>query len=227
MAEINFLYKQIGLNNNQIKNAVKDLSFRVLNELHGYSDNHPVAIPIDSIEEIAFASAAELLKSQNIILYKYRDDDAFRGYAIVVINRYMLELLSAELNWLDIPEEKEGTAPFACNLAYYDLKTGKLIINGIHKNLRKPNKALFDALFIASPNYVDREKLLSIIGARKKDKASKITINEAFTNLRKICGVSKYVISLNAKGGRLYNIETHPLSAQKPPSRFLTDINPK
>ncbi len=134
-------------------------------------------------------------------------------------------MLLAELDWLGKPEEEkdDNTAPFSDYVVYYDVNTGDMLFNGIHKRLRKTNKALFDALFLASPNYVDRRKLLSILGTTKKEKSSKIILNEAVTNLRKVCGVKKHVIQLRSDGGRLRNVETHPLSAQTPPPSFLTD----
>ena len=124
---MNFLYQQIGLDDPQLQEDVNKIALKVLSELHGYADNHPVFVPfnideeesIDSVIELeeSFLEAAELLKQHKIILYKYRRDKWGHGLSIATHNRYKLELLSAELTWLDRPEEEKGkndnSAPFA------------------------------------------------------------------------------------------------------------------
>lgn len=223
---MDFVYQQIGLSDVSLKETVSNLALEVLNELHGYADNHPVNISSESYDENELSQVLKLLKQNKIILYKQSGNGSSYIYRIVIINRYKFELLSAELTWLESPQEErdtENTAPFADYVVYYDINTGEMLFNGVHKSLKKTNKALFDALFLASPNYVDRKKLLSILGTTKKDKSSKIVLNEALTNLRKLCGVKKHVIQLRSEGGRLRNVETHPLSAQTPPPSFLTD----
>ncbi len=224
--EMDFVYQQIGLSDDPLQETVSNLTLEVLNELHGYADNRPINISSESYDMNELSRALKLLKQNKIILYKQHDSESFYGYRVVVINRYKFELLSAELTWLESPQEEkdiDNTAPFADYVVYYDVNTGDMLFNGVHKRLKKTNKALFDALFLASPNYVDRKKLLSILGTTKKDKSSKIILNEAVTNLRKLCGVKKHVIQLRSEGGRLRNVETHPLSAQTPPPSFLTD----
>jgi hypothetical protein len=84
-------------------------------------------------------------------------------------------------------------------------------------------------LFTASPEYVARNKLITIARSENRyaHEPSKTVVTEAFTNLRKICGVNKSVISLNVnKGGRL-NAFKYSISAQVPPPDFLTDQNPE
>lgn len=224
---MDFIYQQIGLNDDRLQDAARDLADTILGELHGYGDNHPVGIDLDREENPDSHAAIEILKNHKIILYIYLDNEYTKGYSIAVLNRYKLELLLAELVWLEIPEQEQiddPTAPFADYVVYYDEKSGEMLFNGVYKVLKGRNKALFDILFSNSPNYVDRKKILSALGQRKKDHSSKILINEAFRNLRGVCGVKKHIIQLSSEyGGRLHNIEALPLSAQIPPSRFLTD----
>ena len=80
-----------------------------------------------------------------------------------------------------------------------------------------------DVLFAASPECVTRKKLLTIARSEKKyaDEPGKTVVSEAFTNLRKICGVNKDALTLNTiTGGRL-NAFTYPLKAQLPPTNFF------
>lgn len=223
---MDFLYQQIGLDDDRLKHVANNLADTILNELHGYGDNHPVGIDLDPEEDPYLTIVIKLLKKHKIILYTYINNEHAHGYSIAVLNRYKLELLRAELVWLERPEQErnDNTAPFADYVVYYDIKTGEMLFNGTYKVLKGRNKALFDVLFSNSPDYVDRKKLLTAIGQRKKYHSSKILINEAFRNLRGVCGVKRHIIQLSSEhGGRLRHIETHPLSAQIPPSRFLTD----
>ena len=225
--EMDFIYQQIGLEDSPLRETVSNLAYEILSELHGYADNHVVRITSETYDDEKLSGAVELLKQNGIILYKKSEyeDKSYSHYSIAVANRYKLDMLLAELDWLERPEEEKGndSVPFSDYVVYYDVNTGNMLFNGVHKRLKKTNKALFDALFLASPDYVDRRKLLSILGTTKKDKSSKIILNEAITNLRKLCGVKKHVIQLRSEGGRLRNVETHPLSAQTPPPSFLTD----
>jgi len=225
---MDYIYQEIGLKDDTLKITVNNLALEVLGELHGYADNRSINISSESYDKHELSRAIKLLRQNKIILYKELNSPSIYNifdYSIAITNRYKLELLSAELTWLERPEEEydDNTAPFADYVVYYDINTGEMLFNGVHKRLKKTNKALFDALFLASPNYVDRRKLLSILSTTKKDKSSKIILNEAFTNLRKICGVKRRVIQLRGEGGRLQNVETYPLSTQTPPPSFLTD----
>jgi hypothetical protein len=225
--EMDFIYQQIGLEDDSLRETVSSLAYDILNELHGYADNHVVRMTSEAYDDERLSGAVEILKQNGIILYQKSEyeDKPYSHYSIAVTNRYKLDMLLAELDWLEKPEEEknDNTAPFSDYVVYYDVNTGDMLFNGVHKRLKKTNKALFDALFLAFPNYVDRRKLLSILGTTKKDKSSKIILNEAITNLRKVCGVKRHVIQLRSEGGRLRNVEVHPLSAQAPPPSFLTD----
>jgi len=208
--------------------AVEEFAEKILNNLRDYGDNGPVKINMEHDYESENMYAAQVLKKHKVILYKDWSGNGLLGLRVAVINRYKLELIHSELMWLrKSEEEKEDTAPFADQVAYYDMSTGHILVNGVFKRLRKPYKLVFDELFVASPDFVSRKKLLSLLGAGRKDKSSKIVINEAISNLRRVCGVKKYTIQLRPIGARLRNIEVHPLSAQLPPPSFLTDGDPE
>jgi len=230
---MDFIYQQIGLDNGQLQEVANDVIDRIKEELHSYKDNGPADIKLGDFSERSFATVLERLDEHEIIRYQYwRDvhsdsEDGQEGCRIFVTNRYRLELLSAELVWLARPEEEKGsddnTAPYEDDILYYDTKTGEMFFNGLHKTLKKRNKALMDALFTASPNYVPRKKLLTIARTGKyANQPTKLVINEAVTNLRKVCGVRTHTITLNSHGGKL-NADAYPLSAQLPPRYFKTD----
>jgi len=229
---MDFIYQQIGLDDSQLQEVANDVIDRIKNELHSYKDNGPFDVNLGNLSEHGFEKILETLGEHEIILYDYwRNDyadneDEQEGCRIFVTNRYKLELLSAELVWLARPEQEKGpddnTAPYEDDVIYYDTKTGEMFFNGLHKTLKKRNKALMDLLFTASPNYAPRNKLLAIARSGKyANQPTKLVVTEAFTNLRKVCGVKAHTISLDSNGSRL-NAETYPLSAQLPPRYFRT-----
>lgn len=227
---MDFIYQQIGLDNSHLQKVANEILDRIREGLHSYKDNGPIYIELGELGKHHFEKTLELLKEHRIVINDYwrRGFDENRaGCRVFVINRYKLELLSAELVWLARPEEEKGpddnTAPYEDDLIYYDSKTGEIYINGLHKTLKKRNKALMDVLFTASPNYVPRKKLLAIARTGKyANQPAKLAVNEALTNLRKVCGVRAHTISLDSNGGKL-NADTYPLSAQLPPKYFRTD----
>ncbi|MDB5184327.1 MAG: hypothetical protein JWN38_135 [Candidatus Saccharibacteria bacterium] len=227
---MDFIYQQIGLDDRLLQVVANNVIEKVKDELHSYKDNGPLDIRFEHEDKPHFDTIFRLLKEYEIILYRYwlnDDEDEQMGCKVFVTNRYKLELLSAELVWLARPEEEKGsddnTAPYEDDVLYYDTKTGEMFFSGLHKTLKKRNKALLDVLFTASPNYVPRKKLLTIARSGKyANQPAKLVVNEAFTNLRKVCGVKAHTISLDSNGGRL-NAETFPLSAQLPPRYFKTD----
>src|SRR5665647_551964 len=155
---MNLIYQQIELEDGLLQEAALDLIEKIHDELHSYKDNGPINIKLGHGSKRDLDAALKVLKKHKIILYYYGGNDYAEDYCeIVVIDRYKLELLSAELIWLARPEQEKGpddnTAPYEDDLVYYDTRTGELLFNGVHKILKKRNKALFDALFTAAPGY--------------------------------------------------------------------------
>lgn len=226
---MDFIYQQIGLDDIQLLEVANDVIDKIIGGLHSYKHNGPTVIGRGH----NFETVLETLKKHEIILYEYwqndyaDDEDDRVGYRIFVTNRYKLEFLSAELVWLARPEEEKGpddnSAPYEDDTLYYDTKSGEMFFNGLHKTLKKRNKALLDALFTAHPDYVPRKKLLAIARSGKYvSQPAKLVVNEAFTNLRKVCGVKAHTISLDSNGGTL-NAHIYLLSEQLPPRYFKTD----
>lgn len=229
---MDFIYQQIGLHDSRLQEVANDVIDKIRDELHSYKDNGPLYIKLEDHNRRDFVMILDMLKEREILLHDFwRSDfgdteDEREGCRIFVTNRYKLELLSAELVWLSSPEEEKGpddnTAPYEDDTIYYDTKTGEMFFNGLHKTLKKRNKALMDVLFTASPNHVPRKKLLTIARSGKyANEPAKLVVTEAFTNLRKVCGVKSHSISLDSDGGRL-NADAYPLSAQLPPRYFKT-----
>lgn len=238
---MDFIYQQIGLNvEGQSRVSAYFIVHQILVSLGGYGDNGPldVAGPRKLVAVPKFGRGPEInivlesLAKHNIILYKYEDSDyrdkpteLIRRYRVFVTNRYKLELLRAELKWLGGRKDRSSEAPQVDNLVYYNTNTGEMFFNGLHKTLEKRNKKLLNVLFTASPDYVARKRLLTIAHSESKyaSEPGKTVVTEAFTNLRKVCGVNRESISLSSnKGGRL-NAFAYPLEAQLPPPDFLTD----
>jgi len=240
---MDLLCKQIGLNLEREGRETTYFMIRlILKGLRGYGDNGPVGINgpgrlrkgIDAEDEPEygiFLEALNTLAHHKIILFKfmhtnYRGNDrgTFKEFNVFVANRYKLERLYAELKWLGESEDKRSNAPHVDNIIYYDTNSGEMFFNGVHKTLQKRNKKLLDALFLASPNPVPRKTLLSIARSQKKyaEVPAKYVVTEAFTNLRKVCGVSGVdAIKLNDDGW--LNAHVFPLNLQQPPSDFITD----
>lgn len=240
---MNLLCKQIGLStDNETIKANHGLISRILLRLRGYSDNGPIRIdaPGRLPEELdpeadkdyeVFLAALNTLSNHKIIAFKpvYLNrkrpgKNMYRDFSIFVTNRYELERLKAELKWLGEPKSERSHSPATVNILYYDISTGEMFFNGLHKTLAKRNKKLLDALFLASPNSVPRKKLLTIARSESKyaHEPSKTVVTEAFTNLRKVCGVSGADAIKLAGDGKL-NAHIYPLKSQLPPPDFITD----
>lgn len=245
---MSFEYQQIGLNiDGKSRVSAYYVINQILRKLRDYSDNGPIDMDNPHMGKLGVMmsthertqeihSMLEILANNKIILFVSSstnqrgipNEDLIR-YSFFVTNRYKLELLRAELMWLSKPEDKRDPIPSVDSLIYYDINSGEIFINGLHKTLKKRNKKLLDVLFTAAPEYVPRNKLLTIARSENRyaNEPAKTVVTEAFTNLRKVCGVDKKVINLNSnKGGRL-NALTYPLSAQSIPPDFLTGQNPE
>jgi len=241
---MNLLHEQIELD--FLTDSARPVSLpidHIAHELRNYSDNGPFAISgphldqprtpdsnLPSYDE--FISFLDTLAEHKIIIYKLsqipiKDPDSdssitLTNAKIFITNRYRFEQLRKELVWVRMSKDKEASRPdYPANLLYYDENTGEMFFNGVHKTLKKRNKEIVDKLLLHSPNYVPRKKLNTIARRYSKevDDDAYLT-NNAFTNLRKVCGnASTDIIELNANGGRL-NIATYPLANQTPPSDF-------
>lgn len=192
------LYIEFNLNNKSLQKIVDKTATSILMLRH---DNDSSEVDIDSAAT-DFELGLEFLQSNGIIHYSIEE----YLYRITVTNRYRLEQLISELKWIELHTEKQTLEDWVKveNTAYYERSTGNVLINGNRKTLKGTNKKLFDALFDASPEFASRRKLLSIVRSKKSEQSSKIVLNEALSNLRKVCGVTAKVITLNKDGGILY-----------------------
>ena len=199
--------------------------------LHGYDDNGPVRVSIrpnpnperdEDGKQIIPGDRATLrmLADHKVVTYEYTrtkliTDTSKKSLTcnVAVINRYLFERLLVEIDQRYSNRfTKLGHSPVVDDLIYYDIKTGEILINGLHKTLAKRNKELLDELFAAWPGYAPRKRMATI--ARKYTKSeTAYTVSEAFTNLRKVCGVNSEIIGLDGNGGRL-NAYVYPLESQ-------------
>lgn len=111
------------------------------------------------------------------------------------------------------PEDKRNESLKIENLVYYDLKSGRGLVNGNPVYLRGRNKKVFKPLFEVAPNPVDKQLLKGPVMTDHKDDPIKYATNDAFGSLHKACKVDKAVITLGSDGGRL-NAKVFPLSVQ-------------
>ncbi len=155
----------------------------------------------------------EALEKHKILLFRHTNKSPALLFEIFVTNRYNLELLLAETKWLGKPEDRRSESLKIENLVYYDLKSGRGLVNGNPVYLRGRNKKVFKPLFEVAPNPVDKQLLKGPVMTDHKDDPIKYATNDAFSSLRKACKVDKAVITLGSDGGRL-NAKVFPLSVQ-------------
>jgi len=223
---MSFIYEQIGLEDHAFQEVMEDLIDRVLNQLQAYTDNGPILLDLPYDQYFVFDQVLDLLQKHKILIYYVTRDEEPLSYdpdkfTVAVINRYKFEMLNAELIWLARPEEEKGpednTAPYVDDLVFYDTETGDMLFNGEFKTLKGRNKKLFDALYLAAPQPVDRKKLLRIARAGKyTDEPEGSVVSEAITNLRKVCGVKAHAIPSTPGGGRVLTADVYPLTLQFP-----------
>lgn len=219
-----YLFERFQLNSEQLRSEVA-IVIATFYRMRDFGDNSTDIVEGNPDEPNEYKVGLEILKKNKIITYKtLQQRKSELLYQVTVINRYNLELLNRELSILKIhPQrllvERAVPLPRVPNVTYYELSSGNIIINGKVNTLRGTNKKLFDALFIAHPERANRSELLKIVGVNRRDLSRKIALNEAFSNLRKACGVKARIISLNDEGGRL-NGRAYPLSAQLPSKIF-------
>jgi len=224
-------YHQIGFADDdktrvQVHYTVRQILWRLRN----YNDNGPIPmdgpkkfIPVaDSESGRKTKEIIETLEKHKILLFRHADKSPALLFEIFVTNRYKLELLLAEAKWLGELEEKRSEAPEIDNLVYYDLESGRGLVNGNPVFLRGRNKKVFKPLFNAAPNPVDKESLKGPVATDHKDDSLKYATQDAFNLLRKACKVDKTVISLGQDGGRLH-AKVFPLSVQLFEDTFSTE----
>lgn len=228
---MNLLYQQIGFSDDDKTRVKVHYTVRqIIWRLRNYNDNGPIPmegplrfIPIlDSEGGRKIMDILETLEQHKILVFRYTNNSPALLFEIFVTNRYKLELLLAETKWLGKPEDKRSEAPKIENLVYYDLKSGRGLVNGNPVYLRGRNKKVFKPLFEAAPNPVDKQSLKVPVMTDHKDYDTKYAMNDAFSALRKACKVDKTVIFLREDGGRL-NANVFPLSVQLFEEAFGTE----
>lgn len=228
---MDFIYHQIGFKDNDSTRVRVHYTIRqILLRLRNYTDNGPIPmygpmrfIPIaDSESGRKVTEVLEVLEKNKILQFRHVNNSPALLFEIFVTNRYKLDLLLAEAKWLGEPKEERSDAPKIDNLVFYDLKSGRGLVNGNAIYLRGRNKKLFKHLFVAAPDPVKKDLLLgaAMIGHKYDDK--KYAINDAFSALRSACKVDKSVISLSGDVGKL-NAKAFPLSVQLFEDTFGTD----
>lgn len=212
---VDFLSTRIGLKHQHSYH----LRLMFFNRLYDFADNGPINIGSGGVKSYDLVTEILMILSRNgIITYKHNDLD--KTYDIFVTDRYKLELIRSEMLWKSKIKLRRNGPPHPKNIVYYDTKSGEMFCNGLHKRLRGRNKKIFDELFAKSPGYAARGKLMVLARSGKYANDPKMyVLNEAITNLRKVCGVNASVIALDGNGGKL-NASCYPLSAQLPHSDF-------
>jgi len=168
----------------------------ILNALNGYND-YVASLSRDEDIIMTFYEAIERYwcleyLAQNKILQYTKNENSD---SVSVINRYNLEVLSLLLN-----DEKDNIMQLP-NLVYYQPSTGRGFVNGHPIKLKRLNKKLFDALFMAAPEPASRDNLRKVIRTGKaRNTAGAYDISQAFSNLCKACKVNAKVITLRDSG---------------------------
>ncbi len=215
--------------------ALLDTMYAITYQLGGPADNHPVFVkeldehndPNNSdfmwgrlmcLKWLAEGAAIIELKHMEDFEYTAAGSDG-HDYMVTIINRYAFEELLLTLQKIDArltnydgyDESIEDEA--VPNLAYYDLDSGRGIVNGHVVYLRGRNKRLFKALFLAAPNVIDRATMEVIAKIDHKNDAVKYAVNDAISALRKACGGVDNTVITQVGGYRL-NAKVFPLSFQ-------------
>lgn len=243
---MDLLCKQIGLNTEGEARGITYFTIRtILRGLRGYTDNGPIGVNgpgrlrtgIDAEGDPdyeTFINVLNTLANHKIILftfpwpnYKGPNRGNFKEVSVFATNRYKLELLNAELKWLGEREDKRSEAPHTENLVYYDVKSGRGLVNGNKVYLKGRNKKLFNALFATAPNSVDKKSLEGIARLGHKSDSLKYAMNDSFSLVRKACKVDNTVIVQQSDSAKL-NAKVYPLTIQQIEYTFETkNISPK
>lgn len=220
---------------NAMCKALLDTMYAITDQLAGLADNHPVTV--SDMDEYSnpnnkgfmmdrlmclkwLAEGAAIIELKYLDDYKYIPIDSNgHDYTVTIINRYSFEDLLLALQKIDArlsnydgydKSIEDETVP---NLAYYDKGSGRGIVNGHVVYLKGRNKKLFDALFLAAPNPIDRTTVERIAKYRHPYDPIKYAINDAFSLLRKACGGVDGTVIAQVGGYRL-NAKVFPLSFQ-------------
>jgi hypothetical protein len=217
------LYEELGLHDKRLQQIVSRTATDVMMHQHfGYGDISTLPEIERQILNNDFKQGLMFLQENSII--KFSEETYL--YRVTVLNEYRLNQLVGELGWLEtyLDGVSAKTPPPNEDMAFYERSSGNIIINGTSKTLKGTNKKLFDALFIASPEHASRSVLLRIIGEKRRESSTeKIALNEAFSNLRKACGVTSRTISLGQNGGKLNARVAHLIESDEIYlSNFLT-----
>jgi hypothetical protein len=243
---MDLLCKQIGLNVEGEARITTSFMIRtILKGLRGYTDNGPIGLNgpsrlrtgIDAVSDPdyeVFMKVLNTLANNKILLfifpypnYKGPSWGSFKEISVFVTNRYKLELLYSELKWLGEPKDKRSEAPHAENLVYYDVKSGRGMVNGNKVYLKGRNRKLFNVLFSTAPNTVDKKSLEGIARLGHKSDSLKYAMNDSFSLVRKACKVDNTVIVQQSDSAKL-NAKTYPLSIQQIEYTFeVKKISPK
>lgn len=215
--------------------ALLNTLYAITDQLAGLADNHPVVV--SDMDEYnnpnnkgfmmdRLMCLKWLAESATIIELKYLDEFKFipinsnsDDYMVTIINRYAFEELLLALQKIDArlsnydgydKSIEDETVP---NLAYYDLDSGRGIVNGHVVYLKGRNKKLFKALFLAAPHPIDRETVKRIALYKHSTDDAKIAVNDAFSSLRKACGGASNKMIAQVGGYRL-DAKVYPLAFQ-------------
>jgi hypothetical protein len=215
--------------------ALLDTMYAITYQLGGLADNHPVFVK--ELDENSNPNNTDFVWSRlmclkwldegaKIIDLKHMEDFQYvaaesngHDYMVTIINRYAFEELLLTLQKIDARLSdyhgydvsiEDETVP---NLAYYDLDSGRGIVNGHVVKLTGRNKKLFNALFLAAPNTIDRATVERIAKIGHKDDPIKYAVNDAFSAVRKACGGINNTVIIQVGGYRL-NAKVFPLSFQ-------------
>lgn len=215
--------------------SLLDTIYAITYQLGGLADNHPVFIKeLDEYNDPnnndfvwgRLMCLKWLAEGAAMVDLKYMEDfdhvaagSDGHDYMVTIINRYAFEELLLTLQKIDARltnydgYEKSIEDEAVPNLAYYDLDSGRGIVNGHVVKLSGRNKKLFNALFLAAPTAIDRATVERIAKVGHKDDPIKYAVNDAFSAIRKACGgVDNAVIS--QIGGYRLNAKVFPLSFQ-------------
>ena len=226
-------YHQIGFADDDKTRVQVHFTVRqILWRLRNYNDNGPIPmdgpmrfIPVaDSESGRKTKEIIEILEKHKILLFRHTDKSPALLFEIFVTNRYKLELLLAETKWLtdEVDQIYENPPPRIDNLVYYDVTSGRGLVNGNPVYLKGRNKKLFKALFLAAPDSVNKKSLEGIARHEHKSDPLKSAMNDSFSLLRKACKVDNTVIIQSINSGKL-DAKVFPLSVQLFQDTFGTD----
>ncbi|HSX30971.1 MAG TPA: hypothetical protein VLE99_03575 [Candidatus Saccharimonadales bacterium] len=230
--------------------AMLGTMYAIVKQLSGPADNHLVIVgDVDGHNDPNNGDFAWgrlmclkwLAEGAQVIDLKYAEDYKYvlagsngHDYLVTILNRYVFEELLLALQKIHARltdydgYNKSIDGESVPNLVYYDIESGRGLVNGQKVYLQDRNKRLFNELFKAAPNFVGRNALLKITRTGNyKDDPSMYVVSEAFNLLRNACKADSSVIELKDGNARL-NAKVFPLSFQLFQNTYgKTKIRPK